>query len=693
MAGVLAAAPMITGFPQVYSAAHPHPVKSHTRHVGFVKASVAALQAAGKASRLTVGAPNSSDPVNTARAAAVTPVQDVAGAVTIVGVTWPKGATSDKDTYQIRTLTGAAWSQWQSMSVIDGGPGSGPAATTGTDPYVVIGASKYEVRSLTTQALTPVAATVQAVDPGTSSADNVQPAPGAASAATTKPAIHTRAQWGADESKMTWTPSYGKVSVGFVHHTDGSNNYSAAEVPGIIRGIYAYHAVTLGWGDIGYNFLVDRYGGVWEGRAGGMDKPVIGGQVYNYNAVSTGVSGIGDFTSAAVPQAMTDAFKRVLGWRLSVAGIPATGASPVQAPGGAYIQRISGHRDVGGTTCPGNSLYAKLGEIRAGAAAIIATQKPVAPPNRAPIGALDAATSTSPGVIAVRGWALDPDTTASIRVHVYVDGNATTSLGATEPRPDVGRIFGKGDNHGFTGALSAAAGPHEVCIYAINTPAGPNPRIACKNVVVSNQAPIGALDFVTPAMDVFTVRGWALDPNTRPPINVHVYVDGVATASVIANTPRPDVGRIYAMGDNHGFTSTIKASYGLHQVCVYAIDSWGGVNPQIRCATVNINATAIGALDTAIAPPGKITVRGWALDPNTTNSIRVHVYVDGRATAALLATGPRPDVGRIFGRGDNHGFAGTVIAAPGPRQVCIFAIDSTGGTNPRIGCKNVTVPK
>src|SRR5450631_3601085 len=311
---------------------------------------------------------------------------------------------------------------------------------------------------------------------------------------------------------------------------------------------------------------------------------------------------------------------------------------------------------------------------------------------RAPIGALDAATSTSPGVIAVRGWALDPDTTASIRVHVYVDGHATASLAATGPRPDVGRIFGKGDNHGFTGTLSASAGPHEVCIYAINTPAGSNPRIGCKNAVVSNQTPIGALDFVTPGMDVFTVRGWALDPNTSPPINVHVYVDGVATASITANAPRPDVGRIYAMGNNHGFTSTIKASYGAHQICLYAIDSWGGVNPLIRCATVNVNATAIGALDTAIAPPGKITVRGWALGPNTTSSIRVHVYVDGRSTAALLATGPRPDVGRIFGRGDNHGFAGTVSAAPGPRQVCIFAIDSAGGTNPRIGCKNVMVP-
>jgi len=207
-----------------------------------------------------------------------------------------------------------------------------------------------------------------------------------------------------------------------------------------------------------------------------------------------------------------------------------------------------------------------------------------------------------------------------------------------------------------------------------------------------NHAPLGALDFVTSGMDSFTVRGWALDPDTTAPIRVHVYVDGVATASISANTSRPDVGRIFGKGDNHGFNTAIKASSGPHQVCVYAIDSAGGSNPKLRCAPVDVNGSAIGALDAVIAPPGEITVRGWALDPNTTNSIRVHVYVDGVPTASLAATGPRPDVGRIFGKGDNHGFAGTFNAVPGPRQVCVYAIDSAGGTNPRVGCKNVTVP-
>ena len=373
MASVLVVSPMVTGFPQASSAAQAHPVKSQVRRVGFVKSSVAALRAARDATGSTVSTAAAQDPIATARAAAVTPVQNVAGAVTVVGVTWPKSATSAKAVYQIRTFSGATWSQWQSLGVLDGGPDSTKAVsvTTGTDPYVITSASKYEVRFLTTDASISAAATVQAVDPGTSSADSVQQAPGAAAAASSKPSIFTRAQWGADEALMTWTPSYGNIQVGFVHHSVDTNDYTADQVPAMIRGIYAYHAQTLGWGDIGYNFLIDRFGRTWEGRSGGMDKPVIGGQTYGYNAVSTGVAAIGNFDIAAVPQAVTDAFKQIFAWKFSLAGIPATGASPELAPGGTPLQRISGHRDAYATACPGQYLYAKLPEIRDGAAALM----------------------------------------------------------------------------------------------------------------------------------------------------------------------------------------------------------------------------------------------------------------------------------------------------------------------------------
>jgi len=382
MASVLAVAPMVTGIPLVSSPAQAHPVKSHVHQVGLVKSSVAAMRSARDATRSVARTPGTPDPVTTARAVAVTPVQDVAGAVTVVGVTWPKNAKPARDIYQIRTLTGSTWSQWQTLGVIDGGPDGAEAAATataGTSPYVVTGASKYEVRSLTTAAVVSTAATVQVVDPGTSGADNMAQAPGSAAAATAMPTIYTRADWGADETLRKGTPLYGQVQVGFVHHTADSNavsanNYAEGDVRAMIQGIYAYHVTTLGWDDIGYNFLIDRFGRTWEGRYGGMDKAVVGAHTLSYNAVSTGVAAIGNFDIAPAPQAVTDAFKQIFAWKFSLAGIPATGASPVLGlDGKTPLQRVSGHRDANATICPGQYLYAKLPEIRTGTAAIMAT--------------------------------------------------------------------------------------------------------------------------------------------------------------------------------------------------------------------------------------------------------------------------------------------------------------------------------
>jgi hypothetical protein len=380
LAGVFAVAPMVTGFP-LTSGAQAHPVKSQVHKVGFLKSSVTAMRTGRLATRSVAHTAGAVDPLTTAQAVAVTPVQDVAGAVTVVGVTWPKSATPVRDSYQIRTLTGATWSQWQTLGVLDGGPDSTEAAdtaTTGTDPYVVTGASRYEVRSLTTDPVVSAAATVQVVDPGTSSADNVAQAPGAAAAAAVRPTILARSVWGADETIRKGTPLHGEVKVGFVHHTADSdpltaNSYTADQVPAMIRGMYAYH-LGLGWDDIGYNFLIDRFGRTWEGRYGGTDQPVVGAHTLSYNSVSTGVAAIGNFDMEVVPQTVTDAFKQLFAWKFTLANIPATGASPVLGLDGTTpLQRVSGHRDANVTACPGQYLYARLPEIRTAADAIIGT--------------------------------------------------------------------------------------------------------------------------------------------------------------------------------------------------------------------------------------------------------------------------------------------------------------------------------
>ena len=129
----------------------------------------------------------------------------------------------------------------------------------------------------------------------------------------------------------------GSAKVLFVHHTATSSDYDCADVPGIIRSIYRYHVVSKGWRDIGYNFLVDRCGTLYEGRAGGIDRPVLGAHTLGFNTDSSGVAAIGTFTGgSAVPQPILDALARLAAWKLGIAGRDPEGSaswSPATAPG------------------------------------------------------------------------------------------------------------------------------------------------------------------------------------------------------------------------------------------------------------------------------------------------------------------------------------------------------------------------
>jgi hypothetical protein len=297
---------------------------------------------------------------------------DVPTDLAVVGATWTAG--SPGDTPQARVRTEGRWGPWQDLEVDeDHGPDAGrpeaEGARRGSAPLVVTAAEQVEVRIVSSDASLPKDARVEVVDPGASPADAPAASgpPAAASAAAAKPTIYSRAQWGADESKRTGSPSYGQVQLGFVHHTDGSNTYSAEQVPGIIRGIYTYHVSGQGWSDIGYNYLVDRFGRIWEGRYGGIDKAVIGAQTKNFNSWSTGASVLGNYESTAVPSAVTSSLARLFAWKLSLAGVPATGRV---AANGKTFNRISGHRDGFQTACPGASLYARLPSIRSSATSL-----------------------------------------------------------------------------------------------------------------------------------------------------------------------------------------------------------------------------------------------------------------------------------------------------------------------------------
>lgn len=312
--------------------------------------------------------------------------------------------------------------------------------------------------------------------------------------------------------------------------------------------------------------------------------------------------------------------------------------------------------------------------------------------NQTPVGALDSVVSPSIGTISVSGWALDPDTTTSITVHVYVDGKAVAALKADKSRPDVGTAYGKGDNHGFSGTVAAAGGTHQVCLWAIDSDGGSNPQIGCSTVTVNNKPPIGAFDSATSVEGQLRVRGWTLDPDTTASIRAHVYVDGKAVASIAADGNRPDVNTAYGKGAAHGFDTVVPATAGSHQVCVYGIDATGGPNTQLGCRTVTIvNAVPIGAFDSAQTGLEKFTIKGWALDPDVTRSVQVHVYVDGKATRSILADGNRPDVNAAYGMGAAHGFEATLSASVGSHEVCLYAIDTWGGKAGMFGCRTVEV--
>lgn len=187
------------------------------------------------------------------------------------------------------------------------------------------------------------------------------------------PTIIPRSAWGAG-LKPKGSPSMGTVQMAFVHHTVNGNDYGAADSPAIVRAIFEYHVRSNGWNDIGYNFLVDRFGQIFEGRAGGVDQPVIGAQAIGWNSVSTGIAIIGTFEGEPAPAAALAAVAAIIRWKLPLHGAATAGTIPLVSSGGSgnryksgvtvAMNRISGHRDGCSTDCPGGRLYGQLADIR-----------------------------------------------------------------------------------------------------------------------------------------------------------------------------------------------------------------------------------------------------------------------------------------------------------------------------------------
>ncbi|MET9392818.1 peptidoglycan recognition protein [Streptomyces sp. NPDC006624] len=192
-----------------------------------------------------------------------------------------------------------------------------------------------------------------------------------------RPAIVTRGGWGANESLRERGFRYTKkVKAAFVHHTASGNNYRCSQSPSLIRSIYRYHVTSMGWRDIGYNFLIDKCGRIYEGRAGGVARPVLGAHTLGFNSNSMGIAVLGSYGATKPSKRAVKAVARLTAWKLGLYRVNPRGKTYLKSAGSnlygkgrkVRLNVISGHRDGFVTECPGRKLYGKLGSARSKAA-------------------------------------------------------------------------------------------------------------------------------------------------------------------------------------------------------------------------------------------------------------------------------------------------------------------------------------
>lgn len=298
----------------------------------------------------------------------------------MVGLSWTGAADVD---VEVAAPEGATWGPWLGLHAEDE-PDAETAARSGVGP-VWLGDAGVDRVALRFAGAAPADLRVDAMrfdasttSPAVTYDRSVTPAGG--------PTIATRASWAPGgwqgwHDGCTPTPtSSSALRYAVVHHTDGTNSYSAAQVPGILAGIYQFHTATRGWCDIAYNLLVDRFGTVWEGRSGGLNAPIVGGHAKGFNTGSVGVALLGTHESVAPTSASLTALRDVLAWKLGSHGVDPRATTPIVSGGSprypegttVVLPTVQGHRDSGLTACPGDILYARLGGLRDDVAARVA---------------------------------------------------------------------------------------------------------------------------------------------------------------------------------------------------------------------------------------------------------------------------------------------------------------------------------
>jgi hypothetical protein len=308
----------------------------------------------------------------------------------LVGLRW-RG--SDGARVALRVRRGGDWGPWMHAAREDSDQAEGDerqaAREVVTDPVWVGEAEALEVRA--DRPLRGLRASFENTTGTATAADRARTAMretalgglallgvADAAAADSAPRVVPRAAWERGQCTPRRAPSEGVVRAAFVHHTADGAAYTREESPDVVLAMCRYHRNSNGWNDLGYNFVVDAYGQVFEGRAGGADRPVVGAHAQGWNSQSTGIAVIGEYGTAGISEAAAGALSRLLAWKLALHGVRPDDTVVLESAGGAAnrypagrrvrFHTVSGHRDGDSTACPGNALYAQLPALRSRAA-------------------------------------------------------------------------------------------------------------------------------------------------------------------------------------------------------------------------------------------------------------------------------------------------------------------------------------
>ncbi|MEV5999569.1 N-acetylmuramoyl-L-alanine amidase [Streptomyces griseomycini] len=466
-------------------------------------------------------------------------------------------------------------------------------------------------------------------------------APPAPPSTAPRPSITSRAAWGADESISPEEPSYlpgEKIKAVVVHHTAESNDYTCAQGPAVVRGIYAYHVKQLGWKDLGYNFLVDKCGTVYEGRKGGVDRPVMGAHAYGFNSETTGISVLGTYTSTVPSTAAMTSVARIAAWKLGQYGVAPTGTATLTAgdSGRSYsgktwakgdrltLPAIHGHRDGYNTQCPGDAFYGKLATVRTWAGGPVSglTLKSVTGG-----GTSGTTTYTKAGITV--SWSATTPAALISKYELLVDGKtaATTAGTATSAK------------------ATLTAGTHQVAVRAVHQ-SGRTTTTAAATVVAETTAPA----FTTKPN--LALRTGTVNTAAVPLTLKWKATDGVALKEVRLTAPTARTYGPTVTSANHTARSGSATTWSMK-----AYDRAGNT------ATASVAGTPVILQESSATRSGKWTTKSsssylggksytsssrnaslswtftgrsvaWTVSRATTSG-QAHIYVDGKKAATV----------------------------------------------------------